>query len=434
MSVLTILDDTIWIDLPDGRQLSARLWLPKTGHSYPVIFEYLPYRKRDGTAERDATTHAHFVKYGYASIRVDIAGTGDSYGQFDDEYSDQELTDGEAVLDWISSQDWCNGSIGMIGISWGGFNALQLAFRRPPSLKAIVTVASTTDRYADDIHYMGGCLLSDNSNWGATMLAFLSRPADPLLRPDWREDWISRMENMPDLTSKWLGHQTRDDYWKHGSVCEDWQRINVPVLAITGWADTYVNTPGYLVEHLSCQAKALIGPWEHRYPFQLSGGQARRVGVARALALEPKLLLADEPTAGLDVSVQGELLNLLNDLRERFGLSMLIITHNLNIVRHVSDRMGIMYLGQLVEEGTTEDVFHHSKHPYTRALLSASPQSDPRAKIDRIILHGDPPSLLNRPSGCEFRSRCPFASDICKETPEWRETNGHGIRCFTPLR
>ena len=148
MSVLTILDDTIWIDLPDGRQLSARLWLPKTGHSYPVIFEYLPYRKRDGTAERDATTHAHFVKHGYASIRVDIAGTGDSYGQFDDEYSEQELTDGEAVLDWISSQDWCDGSIGMIGISWGGFNALQLAFRRPPSLKAIVTVASTTDRYA----------------------------------------------------------------------------------------------------------------------------------------------------------------------------------------------------------------------------------------------------------------------------------------------
>jgi len=170
-----------------------------------------------------------------------------------------------------------------------------------------------------------------------------------------------------------------------------------------------------------------------RYPFQLSGGQARRVGVARALALEPKLLLADEPTAGLDVSVQGELLNLLNDLRDQFGLSMLIITHNLNIVRHVSDRMGIMYLGQLVEEGTTEDVFHHSKHPYTRALLSASPKPDPHAKMDRIILQGDPPSLLKRPSGCEFRSRCPFAKDICKEKPEWNETHGHNVRCFIPL-
>jgi oligopeptide/dipeptide ABC transporter ATP-binding protein len=170
-----------------------------------------------------------------------------------------------------------------------------------------------------------------------------------------------------------------------------------------------------------------------RYPFQLSGGQARRVGVARALALEPKLLLADEPTAGLDVSVQGELLNLLNDLRDQLGLSMLIITHNLNIVRHVSDRMGIMYLGQLVEEGTTEDVFHHSKHPYTRALLSASPKPDPHAKMDRIILQGDPPSLLKRPSGCEFRSRCPFTKDICKEKPEWNETHGHNVRCFIPL-
>ena len=131
MSVLTNLDDTIWIDLPDGRQLSARLWLPKTGHSYPVIFEYLPYRKRDGTAERDATTHAHFVKHGYASIRVDIAGTGDSYGQFDDEYSEQELTDGEAVLDWISSQDWCDGAICITRPFWGrrGQSAFHLPHR-----------------------------------------------------------------------------------------------------------------------------------------------------------------------------------------------------------------------------------------------------------------------------------------------------------------
>ena len=190
---------------------------------------------------------------------------------------------------------------------------------------------------------------------------------------------------------------------------------------------------------LNAEAKRLLemvglpADMANRYPYQLSGGQARRVGVARALALEPKLLLADEPTAGLDVSIQGELLNLLNDLRERFGLSMLIITHNLNIVRHVSDRMGIMYLGRLVEEGTTEDIFHHSQHPYTRALLSANPQPDPHAKIDRIILKGDPPSVLKRPSGCEFRSRCPFAKEICKQTPEWHVSHGHGIRCFAPL-
>ncbi|WP_170379461.1 oligopeptide/dipeptide ABC transporter ATP-binding protein [Ruegeria atlantica] len=170
-----------------------------------------------------------------------------------------------------------------------------------------------------------------------------------------------------------------------------------------------------------------------RYPYQLSGGQARRVGVARALALEPKLILADEPTAGLDVSVQGELLNLLNDLRERLGLAMVIITHNLSVVRHVADRMGIMYLGRLVEEGTTETIFNDPRHPYTRCLLSANPEPDPDARLERIALKGEPPSLLKRPSGCEFRERCPFAKDVCTQTPEWEVGEGHGLRCLAPL-
>lgn len=170
-----------------------------------------------------------------------------------------------------------------------------------------------------------------------------------------------------------------------------------------------------------------------RYPYQLSGGQARRVGVARALALEPKLILADEPTAGLDVSVQGELLNLLNDLRERLGLAMAIITHNLNVVRHVADRMGIMYLGRFVEEGTTEAIFASPRHPYTLCLLSANPEPDPDAEIERIALKGEPPSLQNRPTGCEFRDRCPFAQDICRQTPTWEIIDKHGIRCLLPL-
>ncbi|WP_377194524.1 oligopeptide/dipeptide ABC transporter ATP-binding protein [Ruegeria meonggei] len=170
-----------------------------------------------------------------------------------------------------------------------------------------------------------------------------------------------------------------------------------------------------------------------RYPYQLSGGQARRVGVARALALEPKLILADEPTAGLDVSVQGELLNLLNDLRERLGLAMVIITHNLSVVRHVADRMGILYLGRLVEEGTTETIFNEPRHPYTRCLLSANPEPDPDARLERIALKGEPPSLLMRPSGCEFRERCPFSKEICTQTPEWEVNGGHGLRCLAPL-
>lgn len=196
---------------------------------------------------------------------------------------------------------------------------------------------------------------------------------------------------------------------------------------------------GMQTRDLDAEAKRLLemvnlpAHFADRYPYQLSGGQARRVGVARALALEPKLILADEPTAGLDVSVQGELLNLMNDLREKLGLAMVIITHNLNVVRHIADRMGIMYLGRLVEEGTTEAIFADPRHPYTHCLLSANPEPDPDARLERIALKGEPPSLLNRPTGCEFRERCPFAKELCTNTPEWHVEQGHGIRCLAPI-
>lgn len=255
-----------WIPLPDGRRLAARSWRPVTKTPVPAILEYLPYRKRDGTAPRDETTHPVFARAGYACIRVDITGTGDSDGVFDDEYSEQELADGEAVLNWIAGQSWCDGNIGIIGISWGGFNGLQLAYRQPASLKAVVSVASTTDRYADDIHYMGGCLLSDNVNWGAQMFAYLTRPADPDLRPDWREDWIDRLENNPFCATDWLRHPVRDAFWKHGSVCEDFSRLKAPVLTLTGWADAYLNAPPRLAAQMQAPCKAMIGPWEHRYP------------------------------------------------------------------------------------------------------------------------------------------------------------------------
>lgn len=255
-----------FIPLKDGRKLAARLWLPESSGPSPVILEYLPYRKRDGTAPRDETTHRVFAEASYACIRVDISGTGDSEGEFDDEYSEQELSDGEELISWIADQNWCDGNIGMIGISWGGFNGLQLAYRRPEALKAIVTVASTTDRYADDIHFMGGCLLSDNVNWSSQMFAYQTRPLDPELSLNWRKEWINRLENTPFLAADWLEHPTRDEYWKHGSVCEDWSAIKTPVLAITGWADSYINAPPRLAANLNCSAKALIGPWEHRYP------------------------------------------------------------------------------------------------------------------------------------------------------------------------
>lgn len=172
-----------------------------------------------------------------------------------------------------------------------------------------------------------------------------------------------------------------------------------------------------------------------RFPHQLSGGQARRVGVARALALNPKLLIADEPTAGLDVSVQGEVLNLLARLQEQLGIAILIITHNLHVVRHITDRMAIMYLGRFVEQGETESIFHQPKHPYTEALLSASPTPDPEVAKDRVEIKGEVPSLVDRPHGCEFHPRCPYARNKCNsEPPTISETEtGRLFTCHYPL-
>ena len=177
----------------------------------------------------------------------------------------------------------------------------------------------------------------------------------------------------------------------------------------------------------------LSGEFADRYPHQLSGGQARRVGVARAIALNPKLIIADEPTAGLDVSVQGEVLNLLNDLRERLDLALIIITHNLHVVHHIADRMAVMYLGRVVETGDTERIFQSPAHPYTATLLSANPEPDPDKARNRISLPAEVPSLLARPTGCEFHTRCPWVQEKClREQPH---VNGEdlAIACHYPL-
>jgi peptide/nickel transport system ATP-binding protein len=172
-----------------------------------------------------------------------------------------------------------------------------------------------------------------------------------------------------------------------------------------------------------------------RYPHQLSGGQARRVGVARALALSPKLVVADEPTAGLDVSVQGEILNLMNRLQRAHGLTYVVITHNLPVVRHISDRLAIMYMGRFVEQGATATIFARPAHPYTEALLTATPVPDPDRRRPPPALRGEVPSLLHRPSGCEFHSRCAYAQERCRierPLPQLRLT-GQTVRCHFPL-
>ncbi|MEX2295910.1 MAG: CocE/NonD family hydrolase, partial [Dongiaceae bacterium] len=153
-----------WITLKDGTRLAARIWLPEDAAKNPVpaILEYLPYRKRDGTSERDELTHPYFAGHGYACVRVDMRGSGESDGLLLDEYIKQEQDDALEVIDWLEKQPWCTGKVGMIGISWGGFNGLQVAARKPKQLKAVISLCSTDDRYADDIHFMGGALLNDN--------------------------------------------------------------------------------------------------------------------------------------------------------------------------------------------------------------------------------------------------------------------------------
>ena len=235
----------VWITMSDGVRLAARIWLPEAEPSEPVpaVLEYIPYRKNDATMERDATIHPYFAAHGYASIRVDLRGSGDSEGLMLDEYLLQEQDDALEVIAWIAAQPWCSGRVGMIGKSWGGFNGLQVAARRPPALGGIISVCSTDDRYADDVHYIGGCVLaSDMLSWASTMLAANARPPDPAVVGEaWREMWLERLEQQTPWVEEWLAHQRRDAYWQHGSVCEDYEAIEIPVFMVGGWNDGYPN-------------------------------------------------------------------------------------------------------------------------------------------------------------------------------------------------
>jgi putative CocE/NonD family hydrolase len=261
-----VMIEHLWVPLSDGTRLAARLWLPDVQPA-PAILEYIPYRKRDGTRGRDEPMHGYFAAQGYAAIRVDMRGSGESDGLLDDEYIKLEQDDALEVIDWLSRQPWCDGTVGMMGKSWGGFNCLQVAARRPPALKAILSVCSTEDRFGGDIHYMGGALLNDNLWWGSIMLAYQARPADPALLGDgWRAQWIERLNHMPFWPALWLAHQRRDAYWEHGSVCEDWGAIQCPVFAVGGWADSYTSAVPRFLEHLTVPRLGLIGPWAHIYP------------------------------------------------------------------------------------------------------------------------------------------------------------------------
>ncbi|WP_258024537.1 CocE/NonD family hydrolase [Streptomyces bambusae] len=253
----------------DGTRLYARIWRPLTDEPVPALLEYLPHGLTDRTAPRDFQRHPWYAGHGYASVRVDVRGHGNSGGRPGDAYDAQELADGAEVVAWLAAQPWCTGRVGMFGISWGGCNALQIAALAPEALRAVVTVCSTDDRFDNDVHYAGGSLLAvDMHAWSATLLAFACRPPDPQYAGEgWRERWLSRLDSVEPLVHTWLAHQTRDDYWRHGSVCEDYGAVGAAVLAVGGWHDPHRDTVLRLVEHLPAdRVRGLIGPWCHQYP------------------------------------------------------------------------------------------------------------------------------------------------------------------------
>lgn len=267
----------VTIPMADGIKLSARIWRPTASDAEPVpaVLEYIPYRKNDLTATRDAIHHPYIAGHGYACVRVDVRGTGESEGVLLDEYLEQEQADAESVLAWIAEQPWCDGNTGMMGISWGAFAALQTAARRPPSLRAICIASFTDDRYADDMHYLGGAMLSDNLAEAGTMFAYATCPPDPAVVGErWREMWRERMEAARPWVLEWLRHQQRDDYWRHASLSEDYSALRCPVLASSGWADGYSNAVARLLSHVDVPRKGLIGPWSHKLPHLGEPGPA----------------------------------------------------------------------------------------------------------------------------------------------------------------
>jgi putative CocE/NonD family hydrolase len=294
--------ENAWIPLADGCRLAARIWLPEDAERerVPAILEYLPYRKRDATAARDELSHPYVAGHGYACLRVDLRGSGDSDGLMHDEYLEQEQNDALEVIAWIAAQTWCTGAVGMMGISWGGFNGLQVAARGPAALKAIITVCSTDDRYADDVHFVGGALLQNNLTWGSAMMAYMTRPPDPVLVAErWRELWFDRLNQLPFFPARWLAHQRRDAFWKHGSVCEDFGAITCPVFAVGGWTDGYPNPIPRLLTGLRSPCRGLIGPWGHRYPHMASPGP--QIGF-----LQEALRWWDQWLKGVDTGVMDE--------------------------------------------------------------------------------------------------------------------------------
>lgn len=254
----------VWIEMPDGVRLAADIYLPAAGAAkrYPVLLEYLPYRKTESRA-RNHALYSYFLKHNYAVARVDIRGTGNSEGRtIPYEYSDIELDDGEAVIDWLARQPWSSGKVGMFGISWGGFNAIQMAMRNPPALGAFVSVMATEALYQEDVHYMDGIIHTDS--WMMSHDLYNAMPGAPGFVLD--QAWESNRFEVEPSVFTYMRHQRDGAFWDRASARGRYDQIRIPGFHIGGWYDGYRNSVPRMLEHVAAPVKAIIGPWDHYFP------------------------------------------------------------------------------------------------------------------------------------------------------------------------
>jgi putative CocE/NonD family hydrolase len=252
-----------YILAPDGIRLAASLSFPDGRGPWPAIMEALPYRKDDLTDYR--SWYEELASTGYVVCRLDVRGTGSSEGIATDEYPAAERTDLAAVIAWLAEQEWSNGSVGMFGTSYSGFDSLQVAAEHPPALKAIVSIFASDDRYGDDVHYFGGALKQlDVVDYPTYMVAMNALPPVPSIYGEgWREEWDRRVEGTEPWFFTWLEHQRYDDYWRAGSVRESYEAIEAATMIVGGWADGYTNIALRGFAALRCPRRLLAGPWAH---------------------------------------------------------------------------------------------------------------------------------------------------------------------------
>jgi len=262
----------------DGVELSANLWLPQPGpdtpDQFPAVLEMIPYGKDNWRRNADIARGTYLARRGYALCRVDVRGTGSSGGVALDEYTEAETLDGYDAVEWLAAQSWCDGAVGMWGISYGAFTAIQVAALRPPHLRAIVPVQGTDDRYLTDVHYIGGCVTaSELSQYAISQIGMNAMPPDPAFRGGaWREEWLARLEATPPWLIEWLRQQHDGPYWRQGSLAPDHDAIEAAILNVGGWMDSYVDAALRMQAACTAPSRTIVGNWVHGLPASATPG------------------------------------------------------------------------------------------------------------------------------------------------------------------